>query len=375
MFRPHSLAGNRWLERRISFSGRTAAIVVVVLSTVFHSRSAAATAFQAAPSQSKPPTTEAEKGTGDRDPKADRKLLADFDTAIDAYADHADYARFDRELAAAFRGCGLDLDVVDPKTAGAQLAGRTSTPEIAAAIDEWCRIRRTRLKVPTWKRLTEVARAADLDPWRNAVLDQYDRPAAETLPALRARAADLKALEKQPVNSLLLLSTMLVEADDQPTAAAVLRVAKRRYPGDYWVCLLQGTLAVFGAPNPDPAEAARLCAAAVTQHPKSPLARLNRALALQLERKFDEATREFREAIRLKPDDSQAHIFFGGALGQQGKNDAAIGELREAIRLKPDYAEAYYNLATVLGEQEKFDEADQAYDEARRLKPDIGEAP
>jgi tetratricopeptide (TPR) repeat protein len=374
MFRPNLPVRKSCVRRRKTLYRTIAVIISGTLSIVTLLERPAA-GFAVDPSQSNAKPIELLKDPGGQKVDLDRKLLADLDTAIDAYADHADYARFDRGLAAAFRGYGLDLDVVDPKTAGAQLAGRTSTPEIAAAIDEWCRIRRTRLKVPTWKRLTEVARAADLDPWRNAVLDQYDRPAAETLPALRARAADLKALEKQPVNSLLLLSTMLVEADDQPTAAAVLRVAKRRYPGDYWVCLLQGTLAVFGAPNPDPAEAARLCAAAVTQHPKSPLARLNRALALQLERKFDEATREFREAIRLKPDDSQAHIFFGGALGQQGKNDAAIGELREAIRLKPDYAEAYYNLATVLGEQEKFDEADQAYDEARRLKPDIGEAP
>ena len=79
--------------------------------------------------------------------RAERKLLADLETAIAARADHLDYSRVDRELAAAFRSYGLDLDVVDPKTAGARLAGKPETPEIAAAIDEWCRVRRTRLKV------------------------------------------------------------------------------------------------------------------------------------------------------------------------------------------------------------------------------------
>ena len=104
-----------------------------------------------------------------------------------------------------------------------------------------------------------------------------------------ARAADLKALEKQPVHSLLLLSTMLVEAKDRPTAAALLRVANRRFPDDFWVRLLQGSISLLGAPKPDPAEAARLYAAAVALRPKSPIARINLAAALQSQRKSDEA--------------------------------------------------------------------------------------
>ena len=76
--------------------------------------------------------------------EAERKLLADLEAAIAIYADHYDRSRLDRDLAAAFRAFGLDLDAVDPKTAGPRLAGQPATPEIAAVIDEWCRVRRTR---------------------------------------------------------------------------------------------------------------------------------------------------------------------------------------------------------------------------------------
>ena len=125
-----------------------------------------------------------------------------------------------------------------------------------------------RLNVSSWLRLVETARAADPDPWRNAVRDQYGRSAAETLPELRARAAEAQALEKQPVNSLLVLSTMLHDAGERRSAAAVIRVATKRFPRDFWVCMLQGALDLEGAPEVDPAGAIRAYTAAVALRPR-----------------------------------------------------------------------------------------------------------
>ena len=289
MFRLTASAVKPNHRRQLAISGPWIAIISGLLAIATYREGTAAGPSQDQQQTKVISTDRAKDAPGQKKVDPERQLLADLDLAINAYCDHADYSRSDRELAAAFRAYGLDLDVVDPKTAGGKLAGRPSTPEITAAIDEWCRIRRTRIKVPTWHRLVEVARAADPDTWRNAVRDQFDRPPADTLPELRARAADAKTLEKQPVNSLLVLSTMLSEADDRPTAAAVLRVANKRFPDNFSVCLLRGSLAIYGAPNPDAAEAARLCATAVTQRPKSPFARINRALAFQMENKPDEA--------------------------------------------------------------------------------------
>ena len=108
------------------------------------------------------------------------------------------------------------------------------------------------------------------------------------------------------------------------------------------------------------------------------MAHVNLGLALEAQGKLDEAVAEYREAIRLKPDDASAHFNLGNALKlpgearrgdgrmprgdpaqarrrlrplrprpgswDQGKYDEAVAEFREAIRLKPDDAAAHNNL-------------------------------
>ena len=85
--------------------------------------------------------TPSQKEAGRSDGAADQKLLEALAAAMDSVADHSDYSRLDRELAAAFRTYGVDLDVMDPKQAAARLAGHPTTPEIATMIDRWCRLR------------------------------------------------------------------------------------------------------------------------------------------------------------------------------------------------------------------------------------------
>ena len=64
-----------------------------------------------------------------------------------------------------------------------------------------------------------------------------------------------------------------------------------------------------------------------------------------------EAIAEFREAIRLKPDDAWAHRKLGDALHNQGKMAEAIAAYREAIRINPDYAWAHIGLGQALRSQ------------------------
>ena len=83
---------------------------------------------------------------GQLDGEAERTLLADLAAARDVYADHGDPAQFARDLAAAFRRYGLDLDKVDPQVVHTRLGNRASTAEIASEIDHWSFIRRMRLE-------------------------------------------------------------------------------------------------------------------------------------------------------------------------------------------------------------------------------------
>ena len=73
--------------------------------------------------------------------------------------------------------------------------------------------------------------------------------------------------------------------------------------------------------------------------------------ALLKKGQIDEAIRQYQEAIRLKPDDADAHNNLGVALGQKGQIDEAIRQFQEALRLNPDHADAHYNLGAALGKQ------------------------
>jgi Tfp pilus assembly protein PilF len=89
---------------------------------------------------------------------------------------------------------------------------------------------------------------------------------------------------------------------------------------------------------------------------------------------LEQAVTAGREAIRLKPDDSQAHFDLGRVLGIQGRLDEAIAEFRQAIRLNPDDALAHANLSTALSRYGEPDEAITASREAVRLKSDSVDA-
>ena len=68
--------------------------------------------------------------------------------------------------------------------------------------------------------------------------------------------------------------------------------------------------------------------------------------ALAKKGQMDEAIREYRESLRLKPDYTLAHENLGNAFLIKGQTNEAISEYREAIRLKPDYAEPTTTSAT-----------------------------
>jgi tetratricopeptide (TPR) repeat protein len=89
---------------------------------------------------------------------------------------------------------------------------------------------------------------------------------------------------------------------------------------------------------------------------------------------LDEAIAQFRDALRLKPDDPTARIELGTALKNNGQLDQAIAEYREALRVKPDDALAHYNLAIALRAQGRLEEAIAECREALRIKKDYPRA-
>jgi tetratricopeptide (TPR) repeat protein len=100
----------------------------------------------------------------------------------------------------------------------------------------------------------------------------------------------------------------------------------------------------------------------------------NLGIALSDKGTIEGAIHEYKVALRLDPALAIAHNNLGTALKASGSTDAAIAEYREALRLKPGYAEAHNNLGLAHSAIGDLDGAMQEYKEAMRLKPELAEA-
>ena len=149
---------------------------------------------------------------------------------------HRDLKRADADYADAFRKAGLDLDATGPEEAGRWLASRTDPVELAGYLDDWAFVRRAAGRPEAdWRHLVAAARGGDPDPWRDALRAKLGSNDAEAVAEFRRMADDPK-LEDQPAAGILLLARQLkFGCGDGERAAAVLRRAARRYPGDFRV--------------------------------------------------------------------------------------------------------------------------------------------
>jgi tetratricopeptide (TPR) repeat protein len=243
---------------------------------------------------------------------------------------------------------------------------------MAAALDDWASVRREKMRDRVGAlRLTEAARAADPDPWRNRLRDALDLPErhdrAEALRAL-ARSAEI---DKLPPVSLTLLGSALTEAGDPQTGEGILRAAQRLHPGEvelnYCLALCLEKLARRD-------EAIRYFTAA---HSIKPATGHALAHALDAKGEWPEAIEIFRDLTRRRPMVGRHLMCLGTTLKKRGRAgeatsalNAAIAALRENIRQRPDDNWAQYNLGSALLRLGKFDAAVAAYREAIRLRPD-----
>src|SRR5262249_10606618 len=158
----------------------------------------------------------------------------------------------------------------------------------------WSMLRRVQLArlkdIGSWRRLVEVARVSDPDPWRNGLRTIFDRPLPEALAILKKQAADVKGLQRQPPPSLVLLARFLRSAGQEKQSAEILRLAWLRFPADFWV-----------------------------NHQLGDSSWANNDFA-----RLEEAVRFLTAAVVARPRSAAAHSSLGSALARQGKRAEAI---------------------------------------------------
>lgn len=93
-------------------------------------------------------------------------------------------------------------------------------------------------------------------------------------------------------------------------------------------------------------------------------------IALDGQRKFEEATVSYRKALSLQPNMPDLHFNLGIALANLSRLDEAAASYRKAINLQPRFFEALGNLGTILQKQGKLDEAITNYRKALSINPD-----
>ena len=90
--------------------------------------------------------------------------------------------------------------------------------------------------------------------------------------------------------------------------------------------------------------------------------------------KLEESQASCRQAILLKPNFAEAHNNLGNALKELGKLEESQASYTQAIVLKPNFAEAHSNLGNVLKELGKLEESQASFTQAIVLKPNFAEA-
>jgi tetratricopeptide (TPR) repeat protein/tRNA A-37 threonylcarbamoyl transferase component Bud32 len=263
----------------------------------------------------------------------------------------------------AFAWYGLDVEQGDASAAAEFIRSRSIPMQLVAALDNWASIQRSR------KHLLAVARAADSDEWRNRFRDAWERGDGKAMNELLA-FAEVEDLLTGTLSLLHISFITKAENVSAERAAALLRRAQQRHPGDFWINQDLAVLLRNWAQPPQLEEAIRHHMIAVALRPQSPGAHLNLGVALSDKGRLDDAIAEYREAIRLNKDYADPHNNLGNALRDKGRLDDAIAEYREAIRLNKDYVDAHCNLGNTLRNKRLVDEAIVEYRVAIRIKKD-----
>ncbi len=287
----------------------------------------------------------------------------------------ASRSRADGRYAQAFRDLDIDIDALEPEEAARRIEARPALkPYLVAALDDWVGPRRQARHDDgaAVRRLLEVARHVDSDPWRDRLRDAIGRGNMAEM-AEMARDADVRT---QTISALLTLAEQLMIGGQRKEAVALLRRARWEHPEDFW---LSFNLGMWSGNDSDPGgieEGTQSFAVAVALRPRNVDAWSGYSLMLEKQGRNEEAVIASRRAVDLEPNSCSAQMALAGALtcigDKEGENQArrrAVELLREQVRDDPADHEAWVCLGVNLERMGERQKAVQANQEAARLAP------
>jgi tetratricopeptide (TPR) repeat protein len=296
-------------------------------------------------------------------------------------------ARQAAELAAAFEAYGLPVLLLDPARAAERVAASNIRGPLLAGFTCWCNAmsaaaadKNTTAEADI-RKVMEVLRRADHDPWRQQVYAALARDDWNEF----LRLIRLPEAPRQPPEYLESLSRFLAERKDVPAALALLRRAYQIHPDDFWINETLGICLQDWVQPHRSGEAIGFFRAGVALRPQNAAAHFNLGEALREKawrdnsvhdpQRLAEVEAEYRQALGIKKDYASAHYGLATIHWARERLDEAIAEFREAVRLQPDIYEAQYALGTLLcSRQHDYRGGAAAFQAAVRLKPDDAKA-
>ncbi len=83
--------------------------------------------------------------------------------------------------------------------------------------------------------------------------------------------------------------------------------------------------------------------------------------------RYDQAIKDFSEALKLKPKDPTLITYRGVAYYAKGQNDLAMKEFNQALEIDPKFGKAYYQRGMIYENQQKYEQAVAELKKAKSL--------
>jgi serine/threonine-protein kinase len=281
---------------------------------------------------------------------------------------HFNFAPSEREYAKAFDEAGLMLRPGCEQQDAKRIQQTPIKEQLLASVDDWAYVALQVGKKDLYKRLLQIARAADPDPWKDQLRDPGHWQNPKALQKLASQALADKGFQNRLSPQMFsLLGSLLGDAKD---AEHWLREAVRLYPADFWLNLGLGNT-LYEA---EPQEAEGFYRTALSIRPDSAAAWISVGHALHHQGQHAKAIPYYEQGLKIDPKNAKAHYSWGHALQVQKKDGEAFTHFQRALNIDRNLAEAHYSWGIALFLQKRYTQAITHYQKALKINPNYGVA-